>query len=368
MSQSVRISVPRGVVFAAALFAVVIPVSRYAHHRLHDISADERINTPGVSDRPETSTNPQVLLEEANRLYWLNNGPKAAPLYAKAESLFAIRGDARNELYAKIGRLRSEAETMSFVDLSRFLHDQLQNPIMRNDPPLRLWCLAAKGYTDIEIDYQSEKQDWLEAQQIAKSLGDNRWATRAAGELGIIAFLEGNSVRAAKLLGGALVSTMASGDQGGQIRFLEMLGNGMEEVNRHTEALMFFDRAISLAKSDKDSGLPFMAYEGKAQVLVALGRKDEAKRVIGDALVEARAQQKQGHQAQLLIILGRLAAQNGNKQEASADLEWAGQLAAQVRFYRMEADAMFELAKLYRDSGDLTKADDRATQGLAASQ
>jgi CHAT domain-containing protein len=111
-----------------------------------------------------------------------------------------------------------------------------------------------------------------------------------------------------------------------------------------------------------------MAYEGKAQALVALGKKDEAKKVIGDALVEARAQQKQGHQAQLLIILGRLAAQNGNKQEAIADLERAGQLAVEVRFYRMQADAMFELVKLYRDSGDLATADDRATQGLAASQ
>ena len=198
-------------------------------------------------------------------------------MYAKAESLFASRGDARNELYAKIGRLRSEAETMSFVDLSRFLNDQLQNPIMRNDPRLRLWCLAAKGYTDIEIDYRAEKQDWLEAQQIAKSLGDDRLATRASGELGVIAFLEGNSGRAAKLLGGALVSTMANGDKGGQIRFLEMLGNGMVEVNRPTEALMFFERAIKIAEAEKDSGLPFMGYEGKAQALVALGRPDEAK-------------------------------------------------------------------------------------------
>ena len=363
-----RIRVPRGVVFAAALLAVVIPVSRYAYTRFRDIPVDEHINAYGGLEHPESSTDPQVLLAEANRLYWLNNGPKAAPLYAKAESLFASRDDVRNELYAKIGRLRSEAETMSFVDLSRILNDQLQNPIMRNDPRLRLWCLAAKGYTDIEIDYQAEKQDWLQAQQIAKELGDDRWSTRASGELGIIAFLEGNSTRAAKLLGGALVSTMANGDKGGQIRFLEMLGNGMEEVNRHSEALMFFDRAIKLAESDKDSGLPFMAYEGKAQALVALGRRDEAKRVLDDALIEARAQRKQGHQAQLLIILGRLSAQNENKQEAIADLERAGQLAAQVRFYRMEADAMFGLAKLYRDSGDLATADARATQGLVASQ
>ena len=257
---------------------------------------------------------------------------------------------------------------MSFVDLSRFLNDQLQNPIMRNDPRLRLWCLAAKGYTDIEIDYRAEKQDWLEAQQIAKSLGDDRWATRASGELGIIAFLEGDSGRAAKLLGGALVSTMANGDTGGQIRFLEMLGNGMVEVNRNSEALMFFERAIKIAEAEKDSGLPFMGYEGKAQALVALGRPDEAKSVLQDALAKARSQQKQGHEAQLLIILGKLAAQSGNKQEAIADLEDAGRLAASVQFYRMEADAMFELAKLYRDSGDLAAADARATQGLAASQ
>ena len=271
-------------------------------------------------------------MTEADRLYWLNNGPKAGPLYAKAESLFASRGDARNELYAKIGRLRSEAETMSFVDLSRFLNDQLQNPIMRNDPRLRLWCLAAKGYTDIEIDNRAEKQDWSEAQQIAKGLGDDRWATRAAGELGVIAFLEGNSGKGAKLLGGALLSTMANGDKGGQIRFLEFLGIGMVEVNRPTEALMFFDRAIKLAEADRDSGLPFMGYEGRAQALAALGRPDEAKRVLQDALVKARSQQKQGHEAQLLIVLGRLAAQGGNRQEAIDDLEAAGQVATRMRF------------------------------------
>ena len=208
----------------------------------------------------------------------------------------------------------------------------------------------------------------MEAQQIAKSLGDDRLATRASGELGVIAFLEGNSGRAAKLLGGALVSTMANGDKGGQIRFLEMIGNGLVEVNRTSDALMFFERAIKIAEADEDSGLPFMGYEGKAQALVALGRPDEAKRVLQDALAKARSQQKRGHEAQLLIVLGKLAAQTGNKQEAIADLEDAGQFAARVQFYRMEADAMFELAKLYRDSGDLATADDRATQGLAASQ
>jgi len=364
----VRIGIPRKQVFVAALvLAAVFPFSRYVFPWLRSISSG-KLSSYARPDHPENSTDPQVLLTEANRLYWLNNAPRAAPLYASAESLFRSRGDARNELYAKIGRLRSEAETMSFVDLSRFLGDQLNTAVVRNDVELRLWCLAAKGYTDIEIDYQAEKRDWLEAREIATHLGESRWVTRADGELGIIAFLEGKTGQGAKLLGSALVSTMTNGDIGGQIRFLEMLGNGMVEVNRNSEALMFFERAIRLAEANQDSGLPFMGYEGKAQALVALGRPEEAKRVLEDALVNARLQQKQGHAAQLLIVLGKLTAQQGNNREAINDLEEAGQLAMLVRFYRMEADAMFELAKLYLDLGDLATADARATQGLAASQ
>ena len=121
----------------------------------------------------------------------MNNGPRAAPLYARAENGFTSRSDTRNELYAKVGRLRSEAETSSFVDLSRFLNEQLQKPITHNDARLRLWCLVAKGYTDIEIDYRAAKRDWLEAQEIAKSLGEDQWVTRASGELGLIGFLGG---------------------------------------------------------------------------------------------------------------------------------------------------------------------------------
>jgi CHAT domain-containing protein/tetratricopeptide (TPR) repeat protein len=335
-------------------------------HRI--LTAGKRLGRRAEARDAEKSTDPQELLAEANRLYWLNNGPKAAPLYAKAEKLFAAQGDSRNELYAKVGRLRSEAETMSFVELSRVLNEQLQNPIVRNDSRLRLWCLIAKGYTDLEIDYRASKRDWLEAQDIAKSLGEDQWVTRASGELGLIAFLEGNPGRAAKLLGGALLSTMASGDTAGQIRFLELLGRGFEEVNRHAEALKFFERAIKLADVDPDCGFPFMGYEGKARALVSLGRTEEAKAVLESALTKARSQEKRGHEAELLILLGKLEAQTGNRQQAVTYLEDAGQFATRLQYYRMEADAMFELATLYRDGGDLATADASATQGLAASQ
>ena len=333
-----------------------------------------RIHSIWIADRPlesggnERSTDPQELLATANHLYWLYNGPKAAPLFARAEKLFADKGDSRNELYAKVGRLRSEAETMSFVELSRVLNEQLRSPLVRNDPRLRLWCLIAKGYTDIEIDYRAAKRDWLEAQDIAKSLGENQWVTRTSGELGLIAFLEGNPGRAARLLGGALLSTMANGDTAGQVRFLELLGRGFEEVNRHAEALKFFERAIKLAEADPDSGLPFMGYEGEAQALISLGRTEEAKSGLEGALSKARSQEKRGHEAQLLILLGKLAAQKGDQRQAVVYLEDAGEFATRAQSYRMEADAMFELAQLYRDAGDLATADARVTQGLTASQ
>src|SRR5437588_11292773 len=257
---------------------------------------------------------------------------------------------------------------MSFVDLSRYVSEELQTHIVKQDNELRLWCLIAKGYTDLEIDYRATKRDWLEAREIARSLGQDQWVTRANGELGLIAFLEGNPGHAARLLGGALLSSMTSGDVGGQIRFLELLGRGFEEVNRHAEAMRFFDRAIKLAEGEKDAGLPFMAYEGKAQALVAMGKPSDARAVIEDALVKARAQQKRGHEAELLIRLSLVAESTGDTTHAIQYLEQAGQFATSVQFYRIEADAMIELAKLYRDRGDLATADARATKGVAARQ
>ena len=102
---------------------------------------------------------PQQLMAKADHFYWLNNGPRAAQLYEKAEQLFAARGDTRNEIHAKVGHLRSDAETMSFVELSGVLEQELHNPIVERDRALQLWCLIAKGYTDIEIDYRASKRD-----------------------------------------------------------------------------------------------------------------------------------------------------------------------------------------------------------------
>src|ERR1700678_1419156 len=137
-----KITISRRVGLALALFVTAsVAPSYYVCTRLHGNRAlDSGSYSHAISD-PETSTDSKALLAEATHLYWLSNGPKAGPLFARAEKLFAAEGDNRNEIYAKVGRLRSHAETMSFVDLSRILNEELQTPIAQNDSKLRLWIL-----------------------------------------------------------------------------------------------------------------------------------------------------------------------------------------------------------------------------------
>jgi len=55
------------------------------------------------SSSTATANDPNLLLDRANYLSWLNNWNAAGPLYARAEVLFRADGDTRNELYARIG-------------------------------------------------------------------------------------------------------------------------------------------------------------------------------------------------------------------------------------------------------------------------
>lgn len=317
---------------------------------------------------PKTSNNPEVLLAEANRLAWLFNWPRAEPMYIRSEELFREKGDLRNEVYARVGRIRAQSERMSWVDVSEVLGQQLELPVVKSDQHLRLWCLAAKGYTDLEINPSSAKKAWTEAQAIAHTLGETEWESRAKGELGIIGFLEGDSRRAATMVGDALLSTMASGDVGGQVRFLEMLGNGFNEAKRYGEALAFFERAIKTSTANPDSGFPFMAFEGESEALVSQGKVSEARDKLERALRVATENQKLGHRAMILQLLGELAIRTGDRQSAINYLQRAGDLSQKYKFYRTAGQSMIDLAGLYRDAGDISAAEQSATLGVEASR
>src|SRR5258708_6262967 len=243
---------------------------------------------------PYASGNPAPLLLAAHRFYCLSNDAKAAPLDRRTEELFAQKRNPRSETYARIGRIRSESQALPLPRVSALLDRELENPEVRRDPKLKLWCLAAKGYTDLDLNLGSSKQAWSEAQQIAKTLGDKQWQSRAEAELGTIAFLEGDIRRAGAMVGHAFFSEMVSGDVGGEVRELEMLGNAFNEVKRYEEAQHFFEHAVQLSNDTPGAGFPYLAYERQAQSLAFEGKIGEAKGWLDRALDVARKDEKMG--------------------------------------------------------------------------
>jgi CHAT domain-containing protein len=309
----------------------------------------------------------QGLLAKANYFYWLHNLPKATPLYERAELLATQANDAPDALYAKIGLIRS-TDAMSFPELSAFIEAQLKTPLVQHNPALRLWCLGIKGDADDEVNAAAAKQDWEQALSLAQQLGQKEWANRATGELGLVGFLQGDVSRASRLMGKALLTAVAQGDSGTEIRYLEIVGNGFNALKRTSEAMFFFNRAIGIANRDHDVGTPFMAYEGKAEALAASGKMDEAQSLMQRTLAEAQKEKMLEHEGQDMLILGEFAIRLNQKVQAQKYFEAAFQSATQVGLPRVAMQSCFGLSKSLEEQGDLKGAEAVLSQGLEISR
>lgn len=170
------------------------------------------------------------------------------------------------------------------------------------------------------------------------------------------------------MVGDSVLSAKASGDAGGQVRMLEMLGNGFNEAKRYGEAIAFFERAQKISSATPDAGFPFMAYEGESNALFSQGKLSEAREMLTRALAVARENQKLGHETMILQLLGELEMREGNREAAMDYLEQSRELAQKYSFYRTLGQSMIDLAALYRDGGELKSAEERATIGVDASR
>lgn len=308
------------------------------------------------------------LIERADRSAWLYNWYMAGPLYAEAEALFKHAGDRRNALYAKIGRLRSEWEAMSFTEVSEYLATELESGLVQGDPQLRLWILDAKGAVDLEVNPAMARQIYEEARDLARRLGDKAREARASGELGIIAFMEGDTGKSLELLGGALKTSIELKDVGAHIRYLNLIGNGLTLFGRPEDAIRYYDRALQLVRSTPELDTSTMATAGKARALVALGKKAEAEKLFNEALDLARRRQRRGLAASVLNELGKLVDGAGDHKRAIEFYAEAVALADASELPRLVATASFGLARLYRNIGELEKAESSAAKGVEASQ
>lgn len=309
---------------------------------------------------------PSTVLSEANRLSWLGNWYAAGPLYQQAEERFRANGEIENEVYARIGRIRAQAVSVPLDQTLSLLSNELKVPTIT--PKSRLWCLALKGYLEINSDSNSGKRDWTEALQIATALGESQWAARATGELGVIAFLEGHTASAVSLIGKAILSAYRTGDTASQVRLLAMLGNGFNEERRFSEALMMFKRAITIAEGTPDAGFPFMAYGGEAAALTGLHQTEQAKQLLERALTAARSQENLTNEADLLVQMGEVAVADRQIEQAKDLFARAGQIAGGIRMYRTLSYAMFDLADVERHLDDVQGSSRALKTGLDASR
>src|SRR5438093_12209872 len=263
------------------------------------------LGSSGIAQEPD----PHKLLAEADRLVWLRAWTKAEPLFAAAERAFAAQGDERNAMYARVSALRGQLPRLPVAEVSEHLGVLLDDPVVLGNERLRLRTLIIKGETDTDLDPSLSEQAWSEALSLAEKLGERAWANRARGELGLIAFLLGDTDTAVVRLGQAMKVAESNGDIPSLVRWMTLFGDGYFQLGQAKQSLDFYDRALKLASTIPELQFPLMTYLGKGNALVRLGRVDEAKRVLDEALAVAEMDSAYGYEAELLLQLGLIAHQ-----------------------------------------------------------
>lgn len=314
------------------------------------------------------TTDPEKLVTEADRLAWLRVWAPAEPLYAQAREEFARAGDKRNALYAEVNHLRTQLPRLSVPEVSERLSEYLDDSLVLADERLRLRVLIIKGETDVDLDPSLSQRSWNEALAIAQRLGEAGWANRARGELGLVAFLQGDTNTAVVNLGQALKVAETTADTSSLVRWLTLFGHGYVELGRPEQALDFYERALKFAGTVPELHLPVMTFLGKADALVKLHRTPEAEELIASALDAAIKEGSLGYQAELTLRLGLIAAESKQTSRALETMSRAAELARHAGGNRILAGIDLERARVLRAENRLPEAEAVLREGVQASR
>src|SRR5918999_3500588 len=314
------------------------------------------------------TSDPQKLIAEADRLAWLRVWTRAEPLYAKAREGFMATGDERNALYAEVSRLRGQLPTLPVPEVSERLSDYLDNPLVQNDERLRLRVLIIKGETDEDLDPSLSQRSWAEALGLAQKLNEPAWANRARGELGLVAFLQGDTNTAIVNLGQAIKVAEANGDTSSLVRWLTLFGHGYVELGRPEQAFDFYERALKVARTVPELQMPFMTLVGKADALVKVGRVSEAEELVTTTLAQAAKEGSLGYQAELTLRLAFIAVQRKQTAQALELISRAAEFARAAGGNRILAGIALERARILRAANRSSEAETALREGITASR
>ncbi|MCZ2075900.1 MAG: CHAT domain-containing protein [Bryobacterales bacterium] len=320
---------------------------------------------PPTAD-PQTPV--QAAISKAKHLAWLNNWTEAARVLNQLGHRGLGPVDEVTALFARAAHIRGNIERLSLPAAADEITSMLATNAAQNDAELRLNLLAIRGDIEFQYSLPAAQETWEEAKQLSSRTGHRQWKARAEGELGTIAFLNGEIFTAVTLVSRALLKAEIAHDVAAQIRYRTALGEGLAEFGRTADAIRFYGKALALAQETEGAYFPFTAYLGKARLLAATGRTQEGLGMLRDGLLDARRRNLRVREARILTVLGELASARGDQAEAIKRLSAAAEVARGAGLDRIEADASSALASHLRDAGNLATAAAYAKRGVAAAR
>jgi CHAT domain-containing protein len=322
------------------------------------------LNCVPCPGQPIIAKEPRQLLARAEQLADAYNWYDAEPLYLEAEKGFEVAGDRRDTLFARVSRLRGEMQIRALPELASEIDSILATDVAKADKPLQLRCLIVRGDVDLEIDAPAAREDWAAALALASELGDRKWQSRAKGELGMIAFLLGDTGTALSQVTQALLAANATGDIGAQIRYYSAIATGLELSAEYEQAIRYFDLALGIASKHKETGFQYISIWGKAKALLELGRVDDADRLIQEALVQADADDRRVKKVQLLIAAADVARARRQADKALQYLQAALPIAERGDFRELLAAIYTDLTEISLERKQIPDASRYAATAL----
>lgn len=317
---------------------------------------------------PHPSAGPQIRSEDsiarARHFAWLNNWSEAARVLERLKATGRFNGDESTALFARAVEIRGNIEALPLPSAASDLASMLSSGAAQGD--LRLQILAMKGDIEFQYNLPAAEKTWTEVRALASQLGSAAWESRAGGELGCIAFLNGEVFTALRMVATAYLEAEMRGDIAAQIKRLTALGEGLAEFGRPADAIRFFDKALMRSAQNPDVYFPFTAYLGKARLLLATPRADEGRRMLFNSLEEARRQNMKVRETRILTVLGDDAVRTGDREAAVKWLKEAADVARLSGLHRIEADAGSRLASVLSASGDFGHAASYARLSVGA--
>jgi tetratricopeptide (TPR) repeat protein len=310
---------------------------------------------------------PVGCVERAQYLAWLNNWAGAAGVLDTLghTNPGALQGSAA--ILARALDIRANVESASVPFAARDLGRLLDSDWARRDATLRILMLAMKGEVEFQYDLPAAERTWTELGQLASATGQAQWVGRASGELGCIAFLNGEPLTAIRRLGAAYFKAEAFADIAEEMKIFTALGEGLAEFGRPADAIHFFDKALKLSASNPDAYFPFTAYLGKARLLLRTERS-EGRQMLLAGLERARRQNMRLREARILSVLGADSIRTG---EIDAAVDWlttATNVAHAAGLSRIEAEAASKLSSVLTSQGTLGEASAYARDSVAAAE